>query len=256
MSSDYSNTSSISQQPLSSIFEWMPTCALVIDTNGIIQEINQKAIQFFRASTKEDFIFDKQNIKNMIIDTFRAVELIKLICKSSEPVNKEVLIRRFDKSIVSVDLHACLFPNNKTDILIQFTEKKVHNQVFLNEFSQAFRREAQRLKPYLNKPGKNILEEILINDMVEGIVSDKPSQNNQVVVVGEERINQLTKLFPEFSKRELIFCGYLSLKMSIDDISSLTGKTPNSLRVSFHRILLKTDYSTGKELLRKLESLK
>lgn len=243
------------KQSLLSVFEWMTTCAMVIDSNGIIQEVNQKAIQFFKASTKEDFIFDKQNIKNIIIDSHRAVELIKIISKNTESVNREILLRRFDKTIASVDLYACVLPDNPNCILIQFVEKQTYNQSILTELSQAFRREAQRLKPYLNKPGKILLEEIIINDMLDGIITNKPTHNNQLVV-GEERINLLTKKFPEFSNRELILCGYLSLKMSIDDISGLTGKTSNSLRVALHRILLKTNFTNSKEFLRELESIK
>jgi len=254
MNSDNSNTSPTNQSPLTSIFEWMPTCAMVIDVNGIISELNQKAIQFFKAATKEDFIFDKQNIRNMIVDSHRATELIKSITRN-ETFTKEILIRKFDKTIVGIDLHACFLPDNSNLILIQFTEKKPYSKVYMYELSQAFRREVQRLKPYLNKPGKGILEEIIIEDIVDSISGNKTPKRNQVVVIGEDRMDKLTKMFPEFSNTELIFCGYLSLKMSTDEISSLTGKTPNSLRVTFHRILKKTTFSTGKEFLRTLESI-
>ena len=242
-------------QLLSSVFEWMPAAALVIDTNGIIQEVNLQAIHFFRATTKEDFIFDKQNIRNMVIDTNRAVELIRQISKSSEPINVEILIRRFDKSISCVDLYACHFPGDTNYIFLQFTDMKPQNQVYVYELSHAFKREAQRLRPYLNKPGKNILEEILIEDIVESIVSNKITKKTQIVVVGEDRINKLKVMFPEFSNNELIFCGYLSLGMSVEEISTIIDKTPNTLRVSFHRILQKTTFSTGKDFLRALEAL-
>lgn len=255
MSSENSDIKPIHNESLQSIFEWMPACAMVIDSNGVIHELNQKAIQFFRATTKEDFIFDKQNIANMIIDSHRAVELIKSVGKGTELINKEILIRRFDKTIAGVDFFACQFPDNPTRILIQFHERKNQNQVFIHELSQAFKRDAQRLKPYLNKPGKYILEEIISNNTVEGTVSNKASKKNNIIIVSEDRINKLTTMFPQFSNKELTICGYLSLKMSVDEISSLTGQTPNSLRVSFHRILKKTTFTSGKEFLRSLESL-
>ena len=246
----------MTQNALSSMFNWMPTCALIIDSNGIIQDVNQKAIQFFRATTKEDFIFDKQNLSNMIVDSHRAHELIKLIAKSTDMINKEILIRRFDKTIATVEFYACHFPDNTSHIFIQFAERKSHSHVYMYELSDAFRHEVQRLKPYLNTPGKSILEEIIITDLVEGIVSNKTSKQNQVAVMTEERITQLTKLFPEFSNQELVFCSYLSLNMSIDEIASITGKTANSLRVSFHRILKKTNFATGKEFTRNLQAIK
>jgi hypothetical protein len=236
---------------LAPIFDWMPVCSLIVDSHGIIMDVNQKAIQFFRATTKEDFIFDKQNLANMIVDSQRANELFRQIYKSSESINKEILIRRFDKTISGIDLHACPFPGNADYILIQFYEKNTTNQIHIRELSQAFSREAQRLKPYLNKPGKNILEEIVTSDFSEG----QNTKNKPVVIISKERMEQLTALFPEFSSNELSLCGYLSLKMSIDEIASLMGKTPNCLRVSFHRILKKTSFSTGKEFQRKLESI-
>ena len=255
MTSDNLENKSNHLRSLSSIFQWMPTCAMIIDTNGVIFEVNQQAIRFFKASTKEDFIFDKENIKNMVIDSQRTVDLIKIISKNSELISREILLRRFDKTITSVDMTANTFPDNPHYILIQFTESHPQSQANLIQLSQTFQREAQRLRPYLNKPGKVLLEEIIINDMLEDIIGNKPTRNNQLDVVGEERIEQLTRMFPEFSNNELILCGYLSLKMSMDDISNLTGKTSNSLRVSFHRILKKTSFSSGKEFLRKLQSL-
>jgi hypothetical protein len=85
MTSENQEIQSIANLSLQSIFEWMPTCALIIDSNGLIQEVNQKAIQFFGANTKEDFIFDKQNIINMIVDRSQALEFIKSTCKSRSP---------------------------------------------------------------------------------------------------------------------------------------------------------------------------
>ena len=256
MTSDNLNNNLNYNTLLSSVFQWMPISAVVIDINGIIHEVNKQAIQFFRATTKEDFIFDKQNIKNIIIDSNRAVDLIKLITKSYEPINREILLRRFDKTIVSVDMVANVFPDNVNFILVQFTESHPQSQAILTELSQAFRHEVKHLKPYLNKPGKKLMEEIIINDLLDDVITNKSTRLNQIEVVGEERISKLTNIFPEFSNNELILCGYLSLKMSIEDIAVITGKTSNSLRVSFHRILGKTKYTTGKEFLRKLESIK
>jgi len=244
------------QHSLSSIFQWMPTCALVIDTNGNIQEVNQQAIEFFKASTKEDFIFDKQNIKNMVIDPQRSIEFISNFNKETVLINREILIRRFDKTIASVEIYAGIFPDNPNWLLIQFTETFTQSQEILTDLSEAFRREVQRLKPYLNKPGKDLLEEMIINNLLDGIITNKPTRKNQLITVDEDRINHITKLFPELSNSEIILCGFLSLKMSIENIASVTGKTANSLRVAFHRILRKSNMSSGKELLRLLGTIK
>ena len=67
--------------------------------------------------------------------------------------------------------------------------------------------------------------------------------------------NHLLQLFPLLTDYEISICGLLSLKLSFEEIASITGKTSNSLRVTFHRLLKKTNFTSGKELLRKLESI-
>jgi hypothetical protein len=240
---------------MQSIFEWMPACALVIDSNGLIQEVNQKAIQFFGANTKEDFIFDKQNITNMIVDRPQALEFIKSTSKSPEAQSKEILIRRFDRSIVGVDIHACLLPDNSHHLLLQFHDKKTNNQAYMFEASNMFKREAQRLKPYLNKPGKGILEEILITDLADNIINGGTSMKKQTNIIGKDKMQKLAESFPDFSNNELVISGYLSLKMTIDEIAGLTGKSSNSLRVSYHRLLRKSSFKSSKEFLKLIETL-
>lgn len=255
MISDTLNQKITHQQSLSSVFQWMATIAMVIDINGSILDINQRAIQFFRASTKEDFIFERQHIMNMIIDSQRAMEIIKIIGKNNEFLNKKVLLRRFDKTIACVDMNACLFPDDPNYILLQFTETPAPlSQPILSELAKAYQREIVHLKPYLNKHGKELLEQIN-NNILDGVIKNKPTQNKKIEVIRDERINQLKKLFPQLSKSELTLCSFLSLKMSIDEIALVTNKTSNSLRVAFHRILQKTNFSHGKELLNLLETI-
>jgi hypothetical protein len=123
------------------------------------------------------------------------------------------------------------------------------------EASNMFKREAQRLKPYLNKPGKGILDEILITDFANSIVNGGTSMKKQTDIIGNDKMLKLAEFFPTFTNNELVICGYLSLKMSIDEISGLTGKSANSLRVIFHRMLHKTKHENGKDFLRLLENL-
>lgn len=255
MTSENLEIQSNANPSMQSIFEWMPTCTLVIDSNGLIQEVNQKAIEFFGANTKEDFIFDKQNITNMIVDRAQALEFIKTACKSNEPLSKEILIRRFDRSIAGVDIHVCLLPDNSHHLLLQFHDKKTSNQAYMFEMSNMFKREAQRLKPYLNKPGKGILQEILIADLSECIINGGTSMKKQTDIIGNEKMMKLTEIFPDFSNNELVICGYLSLKMTIDEIAGLTGKSSNSLRVSYHRLLRKSSFKNSKEFLKLIETL-
>jgi len=239
----------------SNLFQWMPTSALIIDRNGNIQEVNQQALKFFGKLSQDTFLKNYQ-FSSLVINLSRSIELIEEICSSKNVITKQILLRRLDNSIACVNISACTFPDSPNLILLQFTVASLKSHTLLTQMIQTFRVEIQRLKPYLNKPGKELLDQIVTNNALETRIKDFPNGINQLDIFNEERVLQLTNLFPELTNNELTICIFLSLKVTIDEIASLTGKTSNCLRVSFHRILHKTNLSSGKELLRKLESIK
>ena len=232
----------------------MPIAALIIDKKSTILDINQQALNFFGIQSHETFL-RKNLFSSLVIDLSRSMELVVEISLKSEVLTKKILLRKLDNSIICVDMYARLFPETPNLILFQFTETSPKIHALLTQMIQTFRVEIQRLKPYLNKPGKELLEQIINDNALEAKVNDLPSGTNHLDIVSEERINLLIQLFPELTNSELATCAFLSLKMTIDEISNLTGKTSNCLRVSFHRILRKTNMNSGKEFLRKLEAL-
>lgn len=239
---------------MSDLFHWMPISTLIIDRKGTILDINQQALNFFGAESHDTFL-EKNNFNSLVIDLSRSMELVVEISSINEVLTKKILLRRLDNSILCVDIYARTFPETPNLILFQFTETSPKIHALLTQMIQAFRVEIQRLKPYLNKPGKELLEQIIIDNALEDKVKDLSSGKNLFDIVSQERITQLINLFPELTNSELTICAFLSIKMTIDEIASLTSKTSNCLRVSFHRILRKTNMNSGKEFLRKLEAL-
>lgn len=238
---------------LTAVFDWMPVCAIITDDFGLIQEVNQQTVSFFKASTKEDFIFDKQNLSNLTIDGSRIKELISTAKKSGETTFKELFFRRFDKTISGATVSARTIPENPSLFLIIFQPTLPQNEVYVQELAQSFKKEAQKFRPYLNKPGKLILDELLADDITSNLHSNKPSNRYSSVIIGQDRLQKLSSLFPHFSDKELNLCALLSLKMSIDEIAAATGSTPNSLRVLLHRLLPKTKFADTKEFIRFLD---
>ena len=110
-----------------------------------------------------------------------------------------------------------------------------------------------RLKPYLNKPGRELLNQILENNDVEEKLKKYKVSKSNPDYVPKDRLDKIHYLFPAFTNQELTLCGFLSLNLTIDEVAALTGKTPNCLRVLFHRLLLKTEYSSGKDFIRNLK---
>lgn len=240
-------------QSLTAVFDWMPVCAIITDVHGLIQEVNQQTVNFFRASTKEDFIFDKQNLTNLTIDGSRIKELLSNSKKTGKTVSKELFFRRFDKTISGATVGVHAIPENPSLFLIIFHPTAPQNEVYVQELAQSFKKEAQKFRPYLNKPGKLMLDELLADDITTNLHSTKPSNRYSSIIIGQDRLQIIRSLFPNFSDKELNLCAFLSLKMSIDEIAGATGSTPNSLRVLLHRILPKTNFTDTKEFIRFLE---
>lgn len=230
-----------------SSFDWMPTCALVIDVYGNVLDINEHGLDYFNATKKEEFLLNL-HISQIIVDPKPSMELIKTICITNNFYNAKLLFRQFDKCIDCVDICAKFNPNNQNEILLLFNESSPENYLVLNELIRVFRQETIRLKPYLNKPGKDILEEIVNNKNLEGIVNFKPNRVKEIEIIHEKRITQLSIVFPQLSKSELVLCSFISLKMSIEEIAVLTCKTSNSLRVAQHRIIQKLNFTSLKQL--------
>lgn len=247
--------SSSSHSQLIAIFEWIPVCVILCDSYGFIEHINTKSVQFFKANTKEDFIFDKQQLTNHVLDQARLKELIRSADKHREPQVSKIFFRLFDKSISGTEIHICPLPDTKDQFLILFFENTPQSEIYIKELSRSFKQEAQRLKPYLNKTGRELLDEITNTEAIQPLHTNKVSLQAHTNLVGEKRFELITSMFPKFSNKELTLCGYLSLKMSIDEIAGVTGNTPNALRVLYHRMLKKTDYVTSKEFIKTLENI-
>jgi hypothetical protein len=247
-------TSTLSQH-FGSILQCLPTSTLIISTKGSLYFINKQAVELFGCSTQEAF-FEKENIKSLIVNLEYFLEMIDELKRSNKVATRNILIRRFDSTVVCANLFATLLPEDPNYVLLQLTEISAKTRILLTEMIQSLRHEAMTLNPYLNKPGKELLEKILTKTGINDAYSKQFGNQIQQEVLRESVATQLIETFPMLTNSELALCGFLSLKMTIEEIASLTGKTGNSLRVAFHRMLLKTGFATGKDFLRKLESFK
>lgn len=246
------DSSFLNQQTYLSILKLLPTATLIIDLNGNIEFINDKAFQFFRFTSESDFL---QISTSLVVDLKRTIDLRDEINTTKDVIQKKILLRRFDKNIACVNLFARFISIDNDHLLIQFTEVSVKNQALIIELLKNFKSEVITLKPYLNKPGKELLEKILNHNSEEKMTLSISKRKNDSDYLDLDRIAKINQLLPSLSTTELILCGFLSLNLNMDEISGITGKTSNSLRVLFHRILHKTNFTTGKDFLRKLESI-
>jgi hypothetical protein len=230
----------------------LPTPAIIIDYRGGVIDFNKHALDFFNFSNKEQY-FNNLVIPTVFVDPSLAMKNILEMCTIRSSNAYTIVLRKSDKSVESVNLFASYITQDRELILIQFTQISEKNKTVFNEFKQSFKNDVLKLKPYLNKPGRELLEQILENNGIEEQLKKFKVSKSNSDYIPKDRLDKIHYLFPAFTNQELSLCGFLSLNLTIDEIAALTGKTSNCLRVLFHRLLQKTEYSSGKDFIRNLK---
>lgn len=188
--------------------------------------------------------------------------------KRINPYLKDV-VKKFDEDVViDQKAHVILF-NGKHEIL-NYSMTKIHNpklgEISIIHFSKAsekylvasisslysIRDEVAKLKPFLNRTGKTMLDNIMKKYFRE-------ETNQQLtlddLVYYEKELRIIQKAFPILSHREVILCGLLVNDMDSKDIASITNRTLDSVFVTIHRINKKLDLLNKKQLVDTLKEL-
>lgn len=236
------------------IFRHLPIPTLIIDSSGKIHYGNEELVLFLQATSLENII-EKKQLNLLFVDHHKAVEFLKEVNSKQKLISKKTLLRRFDNSVACVDIFSRFIADNSYFLILQFAESAYINPANLKEIIQTFKSEVSQLNPYLNKHGKELLAKLAFNKLLSPTPKTKSSKKTETELISAELRIKLSEQFPHLNQSEINVCGFLAHKLSIDEIAEITGKTANSLRVSFHRLLQKTDYSTGKELLKQLEKI-
>lgn len=239
-------------QQLLRVFEWMPMPALVTDTEGKLLAANPPAMGFF--GMKDGQPADGSiHAGHFFVDFAKAFPLILDSAAKNETLPGKYLVRLPGRQLTCIDLHARLLPYNNT-VLIQFTESAPKARLIFSEMTHTYRREVSRLKPYLNKAGKELLDEIVAN-IAHGNTSNSRTAAgvDYTDTLRKERHSYIGGIFPQLTGSELTLGSFLSMNMPINEIAAFTGKSSNCLRVTLHRILKKTNCASTKEFLQKIE---
>ena len=173
-----------------------------------------------------------------------------------------------EEVVVDQKAHVILF-NGKHEIL-NYSMTKIHSsklgEISMIHFSKAsekflvasisslysIRDEVAKLKPYLNRTGKTMLDNIMKKYFRE-------ESNQQLtlddLVYYEKELRIIQKAYPILSPREVILCGLLANDMESKDIASITNRTLDSVFVTIHRINKKLDIINKKQLVDTLKDL-
>lgn len=231
----------------------LPVPGIITNSEGKILHANRASIKFLIIKESDAVSTDTRINDFLISDT-------PILNMAAENINKfedsqKSLIRLKDGRIKCIDLYCSTLLTNPNLIQIQFTESNEVNQSRLLELLQSFGKEVLKLRPYLNKPGKELLETLFFNEITAGIEKNKLNKKNQLELISNNKTNKIASQFPQLNENEIILCGFFNQNLTIDEIAQITGKTSNSLRVSFHRLIKKTEFKSSKEFLKKLKMI-
>lgn len=188
--------------------------------------------------------------------------------KRINPYLEDAVKKMEQDIIVDEKAHVILF-NGKHEIMnysMTRIKSPVYGKISIIHFSKASEKysvasisslysikdEVAKLKPYLNRTGKNLHESIMKKYFRE-------ESNQQLtlddLVYYEKELRIIQKAFPLLSHREVILCGLLVNDMESKDIASITNRTLDSVFVTIHRINKKLDLLNKKHLVDTLKDL-
>lgn len=225
-----------------SIFHSMRLCGVLLDFDANILDVNNTAVGFYKAKTANQIM--NYHAFDFAVNRDKAKYLLNKIISQQEVSDQEILLRRFDNTIAGVNMCAFVLPDKTKSIFVQFNEtveRDTHHQSA--PFDIALLGEIQRLKPYLNKAGQNLLQTI----------SDKHKFKHNNIY--NERMSRIVQLYPELSASETNLCVCISLNIPTSEISRILGKTPNAIRVSIHRIEKKLHKTSRTELFKTIAAI-
>lgn len=233
------------------IFELWPTPAILLDLQGNILRINRSAHQFFHLDVPGISV-NTLFASGLFVDFNHTMQKILNSCSNPIPEPHKIMLRLPDKVLICSQGYAVFADQAKEHILLQLIAVQQRDTAYFSEIRQSFSTEMQKLKPYLNKPGKEMMNQIIRDFTRVEEINFASDSFFHLDSFEKERLEKILILFPELTDSELILCAFLSHNLSISDVAKLTGKTSNSLRVLFHRMLRKTNYSNGRDFIRRI----
>lgn len=188
--------------------------------------------------------------------------------KRINPYFEDNIKKITDDIIIDQKAHVILF-NGKHEIM-NYSMTRIHNsklgKIAIIHFSKASEKysvasisslysikdEVAKLKPYLNRAGKSILDNLMKKYFRE---EDNQQLTLDDLVYYEKELKVIQKAFPLLSHREVILCGLLVNDMDSKDIATITNRTLDSVFVTIHRINKKLDFLNKKHLVDTLKEL-
>lgn len=222
-----------------------PTAVYIPSKEEVI--LNRRAYQTLGMQEGEFFDLKKwRKINPFLIDCYSKVKVDIL-----NDQKMHVILLSGKHEIMNYSFTRIMNPSLGIIYIIHFTKASEKYSVASISSLYTVKEEVTKLKPYLNKTGKSMHENLMKKYFRE--------ENQQLtlddLVYYERELRIIQKAYPLLSHREVILCGLLVNDMDSKDIASITNRTLDAVFVTIHRINRKLDILNKKQLVETLKEL-
>jgi len=219
----------------------LPVCATVLNKNGQLIDINQPALDLLKIKAIEDYktrrlkILNDYNYLLAIIQELKTGKIIR---------NKVYQLKYPDSDSVLISFSACMLNGLQNVFLFQFFELSSLSEIPKPKQTQKGSKVLQNINLIQENRHKSDMHELFVDQAIKNHMFKK--------YLDEDKIDILSRKYPFLMYPELIICGLIALRLSTDEIATLTGKSLNSIYVLKNKIFKKFDLSSSKELSKML----
>jgi DNA-binding CsgD family transcriptional regulator len=231
------------QNSMTDFIHSLPSPAIVASFEGEIKDVNMLGVNEMKAHSKLEVM--NFSVIDLMVDKSKFKPRVDLLFEKNIIQNQKALTKTFDGKLFERTIHATILSWEKELFLFQYFASFVHQ--YPVDRAQAILSEMRKLLPYLNKAGKELLDQIHHTQLCQLEKNEKDAQVKYVSI-------QLVKMFPALTNAEMYLCSLVLMGFSSREISHFSGFSPNSIRVNIHRLCRKYEVESREELFALLQS--
>ncbi|MBV5282139.1 MAG: hypothetical protein JZU53_06835 [Paludibacter sp.] len=219
----------------------LPICSVVFDDNAKLIKINKPAQNLLRVKSAEDCLGNEAQFFPEIEDLH---EVIKLLKRGNDVTEQRIVLRCLDGAFAQVAFNACMLYGESKVFLFQFYK-----------IMPATNYDFQFLTSVAHEEIKKILDghNYVTNDISNSLIPKVLVSNSLESRLFADITNQVLQCrFPNLTNNEVIVCGLIASRLSIEEIAELTNKVPTNIRCVIYRILRKLELKSTRALYDKM----
>lgn len=219
----------------------LPICSIVFDDSGKLIQINRLAQKLLHAKSADD-CRGNEGLFFSEIETLH--EAIKILKRGVDINGKRVVLRCLDGTFVQATFNACMLYGVNKVFLFQFYELVPTTNLNFKFLTNVAHKEMKKILKDHNYVSKDIS-----NTLLPKVLLGHSLENRLFVDITNQ---VLQSRFPNLTNNEVVVCGLIASRMSIEEIAEFTNKTAMNIRSIIYRIIRKLELKSTRALYEKM----